>query len=402
MGGFAVYRLPNQTECTLVVQHEGDPEELHSPSELNGRSGYVVAPFAVTEREPLLLIRADEVVRIPLFTSDMSKMLELTSERLRGLVRSLNGEGERIFEGLVSEKVEGRPSSESLRCQEQKQPREQASAKLRYHIDFANFHAHLLTGEFQKIVLSRCSYEPLPVGVSPLQLFQKACERYPRMFVTLVSTRRSGLWLMATPEILLEGSGRLWRTIALAGTMEIPEQQQTPDWSTKNIQEQRFVATYITECLEQFLLGEAAADDFSHDIDEDGPYTTQAANVLHLRSDFNFSLPEHARIGNLLRRLHPTPAVCGLPKQQTFDFIRRNESISRSYYSGFTGPLFLNGETHLFVSLRCMQIAADGCHLYAGGGLLRDSVEEQEWQETESKLEAMRALLVPHSSFTVG
>ena len=48
MGGFAVYRLPNQTECTLVVQHEGDPEELHSPSELNGRSGYVVAPFAVT------------------------------------------------------------------------------------------------------------------------------------------------------------------------------------------------------------------------------------------------------------------------------------------------------------------------------------------------------------------
>ena len=49
-----------------------------------------------------------------------------------------------------------------------------------------------------------------------------------------------------------------------------------------------------------------------------------------------------------------------------------------------------------------MQIAADGCHLYAGGGLLRDSVEEQEWQETESKLEAMRALLVPHSSFTVG
>ena len=222
------------------------------------------------------------------------------------------------------------------------------------------------------------------------------------MFVTLVSTRRSGLWLMATPEILLEGSGRQWRTIALAGTMEIPEQQQTPDWSTKNIQEQRFVATYITECLEQFLLGEAAADDFSHDIDEDGPYTTQAANVLHLRSDFNFSLPEHARIGNLLRRLHPTPAVCGLPKQQTFDFIRRNESISRSYYSGFTGPLFLNGETHLFVSLRCMQIAADGCHLYAGGGLLRDSVEEQEWQETESKLEAMRALLVPHSSFTVG
>jgi isochorismate synthase len=131
-----------------------------------------------------------------------------------------------------------------------------------------------------------------------------------------------------------------------------------------------------------------------HDIEEDGPYTTQAANVLHLRSDFNFTLPEEARIGNLLRRLHPTPAVCGLPKEQTFDFIRRNESAPRRYYSGFTGPLNLNGDTHLFVSLRCMQIAADGYRLYAGGGLLRDSDEEQEWRETESKLEAMKRLIV--------
>ena len=72
MGGFAFYRLPNQTECTLVVQHDGEPEELHSASELNSRSGYVVAPFAVTDSEPLLLIRADEVVRIPLFTDDLS------------------------------------------------------------------------------------------------------------------------------------------------------------------------------------------------------------------------------------------------------------------------------------------------------------------------------------------
>ena len=384
MGGFAFYRLPNQTECTLVVQHDGEPEELHSASELNSRSGYVVAPFAVTDSEPLLLIRADEVVRIPLFTDDLSAMLELTKERLTALSPSLAdldvgipGDGDVGAETLTDE---------ALR-------REQTTAQLRYHIDFASFHAHLQTGEFQKIVLSRCSHERLRAGVTPLELFQKACERYPRMFVSLVNTRRSGLWLMATPEILLEGSGRHWRTIALAGTMDIPDQQEEPNWSTKNIQEQRYVATYITECLEQFLLGEAAPEDLMHDIEEDGPYTAQAANVLHLRSDFSFSLPEGARIGNLLRRLHPTPAVCGLPKDQTFDFIRRNESAPRRYYSGFTGLLNLNGETHLFVSLRCMQIAADGCRLYAGGGLLRDSVEEQEWQETESKLEAMRGLI---------
>lgn len=394
MGGFAFFRLPNQTECTLVVQHDGEPEELRSPVELNGRSGYVVAPFAATDSEPLLLIRADEVVRIPLFTDDLTAMPELTAERLAALSPSLADidmriPGSRTADGAVATTADGEqnPTDEVLQ-------REQAMARLRYHIDFASFHAHLQTGEFQKIVLARCSHERLREGVTPLELFQKACERYPRMFVTLVSTRRSGLWLMATPEILLEGSGRKWRTIALAGTMDIPSQQEEPDWSTKNIQEQRYVATYITECLEQFLLGEAASEDLMHDIEEDGPYTTQAANVLHLRSDFNFTLPEEARIGNLLRRLHPTPAVCGLPKEQTFDFIRRNESAPRRYYSGFTGPLNLNGDTHLFVSLRCMQIAADGYRLYAGGGLLRDSDEEQEWRETESKLEAMKRLIV--------
>ena len=405
MGAFAIYRLPYQTQCTLVVQGDGDPEVLLSIGELSGRSGYVVAPFALSEESPLLLMRADETAQLPLFLGDEDQTSLLTPERLaevcpafantpfslcgesegRGMNPPLNGG----FEGMGVQKLPPRGGLEGG-----------SQSRLRYHIDFANFHSHLQTGEFQKIVLARCCHEPLPVGVSALQLFQKACERYPRMFVTLFSSRQSGTWLMATPEILLDGSGQQWRTIALAGTMEV--QQGEPNWSTKNIHEQRYVATYITECLEQFLLGDASPltsplsphTPMTHDIREEGPYTMQAANVLHLRSDFSFTLPEDAAIGRLLRRLHPTPAVCGLPKQQTFDFILRNESVPRRYYSGFTGPLALSGETHLYVSLRCMQIAADGCYLYAGGGLLRDSDEEQEWQETESKLQAMKALLV--------
>jgi isochorismate synthase len=48
------------------------------------------------------------------------------------------------------------------------------------------------------------------------------------------------------------------------------------------------------------------------------------------------------------------------------------------------------GDTHLYVSLRCMNIEGNHYHLYAGGGLLKDSILEQEWQETEAKLETMR------------
>ena len=389
MGAFAIYRLPYQTRCTLVVQGDGDPESLHSVGELSGRSGYVVAPFAASDESPLLLIRADETVQLPLFLGDEDQTSQLTSERLAEACPAFA----RVFEECLSQTAasvasQARPAAAD------------AQRRLHYHIDFASFHSHLQTGEFQKIVLSRCCRESLPSGISILQLFQKACERYPRMFVTLFSSRQSGTWLMATPEMLLDGSGRQWHTVALAGTMEV--QPGEPTWSTKNIHEQRYVATYITECLEQFLLGDSSTEHLSsggamspsHDIQEEGPYTMQAANVLHLRSDFSFTLPEEAAIGRLLRHLHPTPAVCGLPKQQTFDFILRNESEPLRYYSGFTGPLSLAGETHLYVSLRCMQITGDECRLYAGGGLLRDSDEEQEWQETESKMQAMKALLV--------
>ena len=151
----------------------------------------------------------------------------------------------------------------------------------------------------------------------------------------------------------------------------------------KNIQEQRFVSTYITERLEQV----------ASDIEEKGPYTARAGHLVHLRSDFHFTLSDASRLGELLNALYPTPAVCGLPKDAARDFIIHNEFASRQYYSGFAGPLYLEGGTHLFVSLRCMRIDQEACSLYAGGGLLSDSDMETEWRETECKMDTMRGLL---------
>ncbi len=376
MTSFALYRLPYQTTQTLMVQHEGLPRELKSFTELNGKNGFVMAPFAVSPDRPMLLIEPDEVKKVD-------------SGKLR-------------TDSLLPQWQTGQVTDAGKNSQ-LSTVNSQLTNRARYHIDFSNFHSNLLNGEFQKIVLSRCVQEVRREEQSPLTLFKKACDLYPRMFISLVYTPQSGMWLMATPEILLEGGGNDWHTIALAGTMKLegdslsfdspPSQGETRmtdiTWTTKNIQEQRYVATYLMECLEHF----------SSQITEEGPYTARAANLVHLRSDFNFVMEDTQRIGELIRSLHPTPAVCGLPKQQAFDFIRRNESQSRQYYSGFSGPLNLSSDshedaqTHLFVSLRCMQILADSYVLYAGGGLLKDSVEEQEWEETEAKLETMRKLI---------
>ena len=64
MTSFALYRLPYQTTQTLMVQHEGLPKELKSFTELNGKNGFVMAPFAVSPNQPMLLIEPDEVVTV--------------------------------------------------------------------------------------------------------------------------------------------------------------------------------------------------------------------------------------------------------------------------------------------------------------------------------------------------
>ena len=342
MQAYAIYRLPHEDHATIIRQKAGDPVELSSLSELNGRSGFVVAPFEVRANQKIVLIEGDtEVVRW---------------------------------------------NKEDVRCKIS-DGRSKSDVSTYYKVDFANYHSQLENGHFRKIVLARCADEDMPEGVEKMDLFYRACEMYPRLFIALVETPQSGCWLTATPEILLDGKGQDWRTIALAGTMKLEGDQlngegETLTWSTKNIQEQRIVATYITECLEQF----------TGDFREEGPRTVRAANLVHLRSDFTFKLADNDHIGDVLQALHPTPAVCGLPKREAFNFIVKNEHTPRRYYSGFMGPLHMD-DTHLYVSLRCMNIDGDNCHLYAGGGLLKDSTEEQEWQETEAKMETMRRLL---------
>jgi len=342
MSAYAIYRLPHEDHATLITQSVGDPMELHSLTELNGKQGFVVAPFEVKADQPVVLIQGK------------TETIALSNEQ------------------LTADDGKNRLPSDMSNY---------------YKVDFANYHSQLEADKFRKIVLARCADEQMPNGVKPIDLFYRACQLYPRLFIALVDTEKSGCWLTATPEILLDGHGADWRTIALAGTMKLEGDQldgegETLTWSTKNIQEQRIVATYITECLEQFT------DDFR----EEGPRTVRAANLVHLRSDFTFKLADNNKIGDLLQALHPTPAVCGLPKREAFKFIVKNEHTPRRYYSGFMGPV-AQEDTHLYVSLRCMNIDGDVCHLYAGGGLLKDSVEEQEWLETEAKMETMKKLL---------
>ncbi len=356
MTAFAIYRLPLADRCTMVEQTEGEPEEVTSLASLNGRKGFVVAPFAASKDCPVLLIHPDKTTEMA-----VADLPDSTVTAPKAAVSETNRRG--------------------------------------YAADFRRFHSQILAGNFQKIVLSRCATAvALSSKPSLMQLFSRACRMFPRMFVALVSTARSGTWLAATPEILLKGEHGRWETMALAGTMTLADSQlsfDNPpvsmgesddkgiDWSAKNIREQRYVASYIAESIAPFAAS----------MTEKGPYTVRAGNLVHLRSDFSFTLNHTEQLGNLLDALHPTPAVCGLPKHSTLRFIQDNETTPRRYYSGVIGPIDADRLTNLCVSLRCMEIIGNKYRLYAGGGLVDASTETAEWLETEAKMVTMGSVI---------
>ncbi|MBQ9357728.1 MAG: chorismate-binding protein [Prevotella sp.] len=385
---FAVYRLPHASECTLVEQVEGSPCCLPSVEQLSGRSGFVVAPFHAGAGAPVVLIRPDRLQQFPA----SAPAPEMQAAKMQAAKPPATVPGGFAAGGISGFAAGAAPSFAAGA----------APGFAAYSRDFASFHRAIAAGRFSKLVLARSAEEPAVPADSHLQLFHRACQLYPRLFVALVSTPQSGIWLTATPEILLEGHDGTWRTSALAGTMRLTGDDLNSEgerllWSVKDIREQHYVASYIADTLRSLGIT----------FTEDGPRTVRAANLVHLRTDFTFALPQEqdaspiynkcTRVGSLLAALYPTPAVCGLPKAGALRFILSNEHTSRRYYSGFMGPVGIDSgqglSTHLYVTLRCMELCPDVCRLYAGGGLLAESTLQKEWQETEAKLQTMRQLL---------
>ena len=91
----------------------------------------------------------------------------------------------------------------------------------------------------------------------------------------------------------------------------------------------------------------------------------------------------------MLELLHPTSAVCGMPKEPSKQFIMENEGFDRGYFSGFLGPVHVGKETNIFVNLRCMKLLPQQAILYAGAGIIANSIPEKEWNETEIKMQTL-------------
>ncbi|WP_460675116.1 isochorismate synthase [Larkinella ripae] len=246
-------------------------------------------------------------------------------------------------------------------------------------------------GKFRKVVLSRTKTVRFEEQPDIPTLFNRLCHAYPNAFISAVYLPdRNQIWIGATPERLVSvDAAGIFHTVALAGTQSAfdsegrPKRTADAPWTQKEIEEQALVSRYIIGCFKKIRVREYI---------EEGPKTVTAGNLMHLRSDYSVdtqavNFPQLGTV--MLRLLHPTSAVCGMPREAAQEFILQNEVHHRDFYSGFLGPVNIyqpeGAETHLFVNLRCMKLEGQEGTLYAGAGLTADSVPAKEWRETELK-----------------
>ena len=225
-----------------------------------------------------------------------------------------------------------------------------------------------------KLVISR----PIAKEISSINLeetYQLLCKKYPNTLCYLLISDEE-IWIGATPEILGKFNKKTHEffTMSLAGTLPINE-----EWSEKEIEEQKPVTHYISEILKKYVT--------LSEVEESETYNHISGNIKHLRTDFTAKIGDN-RLEELIEELHPTPAICGIPKDFCKEKIIEIEKYNREFYAGYI-KIETEEEIYYFVNLRCAKIYKNQVIAFAGGGITELSSPEKEWRETELKSQAI-------------
>ncbi|CAL2101829.1 Isochorismate synthase siderophore [Tenacibaculum sp. 190130A14a] len=328
---FVAYRKPKELSVNLYIQKN---DALHTSSNLT-ESGFIFAPF--DNNNPSVLI--------PFNQSEFSQEeITITNQY------ALNND--------ISSDISSKKS----------------------HLDLVTAGVEAIqNGNFKKVVLSRKEQVALK-NIDISSTFKKLLYTYSTAMVYVWYHPKVGLWFGATPETLIKVNHQQFQTMSLAGT-QVYQKDKEVTWEQKEIDEQQFVTDFILDKLTPIT---------TH-ITTSRVNTIKAGNLVHLQTKIS---GEHSNnIAEIIEALHPTPAVCGLPKKASKQFIIDNENYDRTYYTGFLGELNLNNNSSIFVNLRCMEIQNNIANIYVGGGITIDSSPEKEWLETVAKTGTMKKVL---------
>jgi isochorismate synthase len=204
-------------------------------------------------------------------------------------------------------------------------------------------------------------------------------------------TRGPRTFIGATPERLVRLDGREYSTMAMAGSARRTGDAEVDAVlaaelleSDKEREEHAVVVAMLRSALAPISeeLSIAAAPD-----------VVALRHVQHLVTPIRGRLREDADILSLVERLHPTPAVGGMPRELALELIAEEEAHERGWYAGPLGWVDRDGDGEFVVALRSGVIDGAEATLFAGCGIVADSDPDREWDESSAKLSALGSAL---------
>ncbi len=245
-------------------------------------------------------------------------------------------------------------------------------------------------GRLEKVVLARRvrlrGAQPLASGA----VVKKLASDYPQCLLFAFAAGGS-CFLGASPELLARlGQGQLSSTCLAGSAPRGRGAGEDEAWgqrlltSAKDLREH----SLVVQALREGLTG--LCSDLRWN---ESPALVKLPNVQHLQTSFTGVSSPGLHVLDVVKRLHPTPAVGGVPPVAALQAIRSLEGMDRGWYAGPIGWMDRRGEGEFGVALRCALLRGDSALLYAGAGIVAGSDRDREWAELELKLNAVRAAL---------
>ena len=346
---FAIYLLPKPDNFTLVFQKDS---QIHNIDilDIENNSGFVIARFDSAKTGLATIIKPDFIIN--------------SDDELGAVIEFLN----QIPDVGAYHFIDN------------------TSISKEEYIDRVSYLIEKLEGnELQKVVFSRVVKREISKDLHIANLLSLLREKYKNAFINMFHIPGEGTWCGASPETLFKITNNTIHTDALAGTKLASENNGNPVWTNKEKEEQYYVTLFIESLLSELGI---------HCYTKTGPITINAGSIAHLRTNFSIPISElKSKEGKLIAGLHPTPAVCGLPKAEAYILIQKAERHQRRYYTGFLGPWKLAGSTQLFVNLRCAELSKKFVNIYVGGGLTASSNPNDEYMETVHKSKTLLSVI---------
>lgn len=242
----------------------------------------------------------------------------------------------------------------------------------------------------RKVVLSRSLRLAADqrIDASALLRALAADERVAAFCVPLASSEGPRVLIGATPELLVARQGEVVTSHPLAGSARRAREPRADRaaadallGSDKDQREHREVVTAILDQLAPHCLELGAPK---------GTEITATASMWHLGTRIVGRLrrPETS-VADLAGLLHPTPAVCGTPRERAARVIEDLEGYDRGFYAGAVGWVDAAGDGAWHVAIRCAEVAGRQARLYAGAGIVPGSDPVAEGEETSAKFAAL-------------